>query len=175
MKCPFCNHDNTRVIDSRPAEENNSIRRRRVCLACERKFTTMEKIVLMVAKRNGVSEPFNRDKVVSGVSKACQGRPVTPAQLAALAQRVEEDLKSLGQAEIASEEIGVAILGPLGELDTVAYLRFASVYKQFDSLDDFQREIEELRLRAAEEDEAPRGHDTPHTTKENDDSDGNEV
>lgn len=175
MRCPFCRYEDTKVSDSRVADDGAAIRRRRVCLACERKFTTMEKIVLMVAKRNGVSEPFNRDKVVSGVSKACQGRPVTPAQLAALAQRVEEDLKSLGQAEIASEEIGVAILGPLGELDTVAYLRFASVYKQFDSLDDFQREIEELRLRAAEEDEAPRGHDTPHTTKENDDSDGNEV
>lgn len=175
MRCPFCRYEDTKVSDSRVADDGAAIRRRRVCLACERKFTTMEKIVLMVAKRNGVSEPFNRDKVVSGVSKACQGRPVTPAQLAALAQRVEEDLKSLGQAEIASEEIGVAILGPLGELDTVAYLRFASVYKQFDSLDDFQREIEELRLRAAEEDEAPGEHDTPHTTKEDDDSDGNEV
>ncbi|HMR50696.1 MAG TPA: transcriptional regulator NrdR [Arachnia sp.] len=155
MRCPFCRHEDTKVSDSRVADDGAAIRRRRVCLACERKFTTMEKIVLMVAKRNGVSEPFNRDKVITGVSKACQGRPVTPVQLAALAQRVEEDLKSLGQAEIPSERIGVAILGPLGELDTVAYLRFASVYKQFDSVDDFQREIEELQRRAVAEGEAP--------------------
>ncbi|MEZ5086172.1 MAG: transcriptional regulator NrdR [Tessaracoccus sp.] len=152
MRCPFCRHEDTKVSDSRAAEEGAVIRRRRVCPVCERKFTTMEQIVLMVAKRNGVSEPFNRDKILKGVSKACQGRPVSPAQLAALAQRVEEDLRASGQAEIPSERVGLAILGPLGELDTVAYLRFASVYKQFDSVEDFTKEIEELRQREAEED-----------------------
>ncbi|MDF1487929.1 transcriptional regulator NrdR [Tessaracoccus caeni] len=155
MRCPFCRHEDTKVSDSRAAEEGSAIRRRRVCPVCERKFTTMEQIVLMVAKRNGVSETFNRDKVLKGVSKACQGRPVTPAQLATLAQRVEEDLRASGQAEIPSERVGLAILGPLSELDTVAYLRFASVYKQFESVEDFAKEIEELRLREAAEEELP--------------------
>lgn len=116
---------------------------------CERKFTTVEQIVLTVVKRSGVVEAFSRDKVIRGVSKACKGRPVTPAQLASLAQRVEESLRSSGLAEIPSEKIGVAILGPLEELDAVAYLRFASVYKNYDSVDDFQREIDALKLSAA--------------------------
>lgn len=116
---------------------------------CERKFTTVEQIVLTVVKRSGVVEAFSRDKVIRGVSKACKGRPVTPAQLASLAQRVEESLRSSGLAEIPSERIGVAILGPLEELDAVAYLRFASVYKNYDSVDDFQREIDALKLSAA--------------------------
>ena len=106
--------------------------------------------MLTVVKRSGVVESFSRDKVINGVSKACKGRPVTAAQLASLAQRVEESLRSSGQAEIPAEQIGVAILGPLEELDSVAYLRFASVYKNYDSVDDFQREIDLLRLSAAE-------------------------
>lgn len=115
---------------------------------CERKFTTIEQVMLTVVKRSGVVEPFSRDKVIRGVSKACEGRPVTQAQLAALAQRVEESLRASGQAEIPAEQIGVAILGPLEELDSVAYLRFASVYKNYESVDDFQREIDALRLSA---------------------------
>lgn len=115
---------------------------------CERKFTTIEQVMLTVVKRSGVVEPFSRDKVIRGVSKACKGRPVTQAQLAALAQRVEESLRASGQAEIPAEQIGVAILGPLEELDSVAYLRFASVYKNYESVDDFQREIDALRLSA---------------------------
>lgn len=150
MHCPFCRHLDTKVSDSRATEDGSAIRRRRVCPACERKFTTVEQIVLTVIKRSGVVESFSRDKVIRGVSKACKGRPVTAAQLASLAQRVEESLRASGMAEIPAEQIGVAILGPLEELDEVAYLRFASVYKNYDSVDDFQREIDALRISAAE-------------------------
>ncbi|HJE52164.1 MAG TPA: transcriptional regulator NrdR [Tessaracoccus flavescens] len=152
MHCPFCRHSDTKVSDSRAFEDGSAIRRRRVCPICERKFTTVEQIVLTVVKRSGVVESFNRDKVIKGVSKACKGRPVSPAQLSALAQRVEESLRASGQAEIPAEQIGVAILGPLEELDAVAYLRFASVYKNYDSVDDFQKEIDALRLSAMEKD-----------------------
>ncbi len=145
MHCPFCRHEDTKVSDSRATEDGSAIRRRRVCPQCERKFTTVEQIQLTVVKRSGVVEAFNRDKVVRGVSKACQGRPVTPAELAALGQRVEETLRSSGQAEIPAEDVGVAILGPLQELDPVAYLRFASVYKNYDTVDDFAAEIERLK------------------------------
>ena len=148
VHCPFCRHCDTKVSDSRAAEDGSAIRRRRLCPMCERKFTTIEQIILTVVKRSGVVEAFSRDKVMRGVSKACKGRPVTQAQLAALAQRVEESLRASGQAEIPSEKIGVAILGPLEELDSVAYLRFASVYKNYESVDDFQREIDALRLSA---------------------------
>lgn len=150
MHCPFCRHEDTKVSDSRVTEDGSSIRRRRTCPVCERKFTTVEQVVLTVVKRSGVAESFSRDKVMRGVSKACKGRPVTQAQVAALAQRVEEALRASGQAEIPAEQVGVAILGPLEELDPVAYLRFASVYKNYDSLDDFQSEIDALRLGASE-------------------------
>lgn len=155
MHCPFCRHEDTKVADSRVTEDGSAIRRRRSCPTCERKFTTMEQIILTVAKRSGVIEPFSREKVIKGVSKACQGRPVTPNQLAALGQRVEEALRSSGQAEIPAEQIGLAILGPLAELDSVAYLRFASVYKNYDSLEDFAEEIERLK-----EDAVPAVHES---------------
>jgi len=130
-----------------------------MCPACERKFTTVEQIVLTVVKRSGVVEPFSRDKVIGGVSKACKGRPVSAAQLASLAQRVEESLRASGQAEIPAESIGVAILGPLEELDAVAYLRFASVYRNYESVDDFQREIDAIRL--GQDEAQPRREATP--------------
>lgn len=145
MYCPFCRHEDTKVSDSRATDDGSAIRRRRACPACERKFTTVEQIQLTVVKRSGVVEAFSREKVIRGVSKACQGRPVSQAQLAALGQRVEESLRSSGMAEIPSEQVGVAILGPLAELDPVAYLRFASVYKNYDSLEDFAEEIQRLR------------------------------
>lgn len=150
MHCPFCRHGDTKVSDSRVTDDGAAIRRRRLCPVCERKFTTIEQVLLTVVKRSGVVEAFNREKVIKGVSKACKGRPVTPAQLAALAQRVEESLRASGQAEVPSEQIGVAILGPLEELDAVAYLRFASVYKNYGSVDDFQREIDAIRFGAVE-------------------------
>lgn len=145
MHCPFCRHEDTKVSDSRATDDGAAIRRRRSCPQCERKFTTIEQIILTVVKRSGVVEPFSREKVIKGVSKACQGRPVTQVQLASLGQRVEEALRSSGQAEIPAEEVGLAILGPLAELDSVAYLRFASVYKNYNSLEDFAEEISRLQ------------------------------
>ena len=145
MHCPFCHHTDTRVLDSRVAEDGTSIRRRRQCAACERRFTTLEQMQLVVVKRSGVVEPFSREKIVRGVAKACKGRPVTEADLARLGQQVEDGVRASGQAEIPTQEIGVAILGPLSKLDAVAYLRFASVYKQYQSVDDFETEIEQLR------------------------------
>ena len=145
MYCPYCRHPDSRVIDSRTAEDGAAIRRRRSCQACGRRFTTQETVILMVAKRSGVTEPFNRDKIVSGVRRACQGRPVTEDQLAMLAQRVEDTIRSRGSGEVPSHEVGLAILGPLRDLDEVAYLRFASVYRGFESLADFEEEIAALR------------------------------
>lgn len=145
MHCPFCRYTDSKVIDSRTTEDGTAIRRRRACPECGRRFTTVETATLLVVKRSGVTEPFSRDKVVAGVRKACQGRPVTEDQLALLAQRVEEAVRSSGVAELPTHEVGLAILGPLRELDLVAYLRFASVYRAFESLEDFERAIAELR------------------------------
>ena len=151
MYCPFCRHPDSRVIDSRVAEDGTAIRRRRSCPECGRRFTTQESVILMVAKRSGVTEPFARDKIVRGVQRACQGRPVDEDQLAMLAQRVEETIRARGLAEVPSHEVGLAILGPLRDLDQVAYLRFASVYRGFESLDDFEKAISELRSRSLPE------------------------
>lgn len=145
MHCPFCRHSDSRVVDSRTAEDGTSIRRRRQCPNCSRRFTTIEATSLSVIKRSGVSEEFSRQKVVAGVRKACQGRPVSEDDLAKLAQRVEENIRSQGIAEIDADEVGLAILDPLRELDQVAYLRFASVYQGFDSLEDFEAAISSLR------------------------------
>lgn len=145
MYCPYCRHHDSRVLDSRVAEDGGSIRRRRQCPHCERRFTTLEQMQLVVVKRSGVVEPFSREKVVSGVRKACKGRPVSEADLARLGQLVEETLRAGGLAEIPAEEVGVAVLGPLRALDSVAYLRFASVYKHYQSVDDFEAEIKSLR------------------------------
>jgi transcriptional repressor NrdR len=146
VHCPYCRHQDSKVLDSRTAEDGGSIRRRRQCPACERRFTTVEQMQLVVVKRSGVVEPFARDKVISGVRKACKGRPVTEDQLARLGQLVEDSLRASGQPEVPADEVGVAILGPLRELDQVAYLRFASVYRQFRSVDDFESEIALLRM-----------------------------
>lgn len=145
MHCPYCRHEDSRVVDSRASEDGTSIRRRRQCPACSRRFTTLETASLTVVKRSGVTEPFSRPKVLAGVRKACQGRPVSEDDLALLAQRVEEQIRATGSAEIDAHEVGMAILGPLRELDEVAYLRFASVYRSFESLADFEAEITLLR------------------------------
>jgi transcriptional repressor NrdR len=150
MRCPFCRHADSRVVDSREVDEGQAIRRRRSCSACGRRFTTSETMVLAVVKRSGVTEQFSRDKVVLGVRRACQGRPVDDDALQQLAQRVEESIRSTGVAEIPSHEVGLAILGPLRELDEVAYLRFASVYRSFSSVEDFEKEIADLRQAVAE-------------------------
>lgn len=145
MKCPFCRNEDSRVVDSRTVDDGLAIRRRRECSQCGRRFTTAEVAALAVVKRSGVSEPFNRNKVVSGVRKACQGRPVSDDHLAFLAQRVEDFLRATGNSEIPAQEVGLAILAPLRELDEVAYLRFASVYRSFNTLEDFEAEIALLR------------------------------
>jgi transcriptional repressor NrdR len=145
MRCPFCRHEDTRVVDSRDANEGDAIRRRRNCPECNRRFTTTEVTTLSVVKRSGVTEPFSRAKVIAGVRKACQGRPVDEDALALLAQRVEETIREGGCAEVPADEVGLAILAPLRELDDVAYLRFASVYRAFESLADFEAEITALR------------------------------
>ncbi len=150
MRCPFCRHADSRVVDSREVDEGQAIRRRRSCSACGRRFTTSETMVLAVVKRSGVTEQFSRDKVVRGVRRACQGRPVDDDALKQLAQKVEDSIRAAGVAEIPSHEVGLAILGPLRELDTVAYLRFASVYRSFSSIEDFEAEIKNLREAIAE-------------------------
>lgn len=154
MNCPFCRHGDSRVIDSRATDDGGAIRRRRECVVCHRRFTTVETASLTVIKRSGASEPFSRGKIVVGVRKACQGRPVSDDDLALLAQRVEEGVRSSGQAEIEAHDIGLAILGPLRELDEVAYLRFASVYQSFDGLEDFEAAIAVLRAGRPETAEA---------------------
>ena len=150
MHCPFCRHSDSRVVDSRTSDDGATIRRRRQCPNCSRRFSTSETASLSVLKRSGVSEPFSRAKVISGVRKACQGRPVSDDQLAMLAQRVEESIRSSGLAEIDAHQVGLSILQPLQELDVVAYLRFASVYQDFDSLADFDAAIVRLRSEAAQ-------------------------
>ena len=145
MFCPYCKNPDSRVMDSRTADDGAAIRRRRACPSCGRRFTTQETVILMVGKRSGATEPFTRHKIVNGVRRACQGRPVTEDQLAILAQQVEDEMRSRGCAEVSSHEVGLAILGPLRELDEVAYLRFASVYRGFESLTDFEDEISALR------------------------------
>jgi transcriptional repressor NrdR len=145
MFCPFCRNPDTRVVDSRTSDDGLAIRRRRQCPACGRRFSTTETASLNVIKRNGVVEPFSREKIASGVRKACQGRPVTDTDLGLLAQRVEESIRQTGASQIEANDIGLAILPPLRELDEVAYLRFASVYQAFDSLEDFEQAIVLLR------------------------------
>lgn len=145
MHCPFCRHPDSRVIDSRTSDDGLSIRRRRQCPECGRRFSTTETASLTVIKRSGVVEPFSREKVMSGVRKACQGRPVTESDLAVLAQQVEESVRATGQAQLDANDIGLSVLPHLRELDEIAYLRFASVYQAFESLEDFEAAISQLR------------------------------
>ncbi|MFF2551483.1 transcriptional regulator NrdR [Nocardia sp. NPDC058058] len=150
MHCPYCRHPDSRVVDSREAEEGSAIRRRRACPECGRRFSTVETAILSVVKRSGVSEPFSREKVVRGVRRACQGREVDDDALNLLAQQVEDAVRAKGSPEVPSHEVGLAILGPLRDLDEVAYLRFASVYRSFSSAEDFEQEIASLRKHRAE-------------------------
>jgi len=143
MRCPWCGHPDDKVVDSRSAERGASVRRRRECLRCGRRFTTFERveeISLSVVKRDGSKEPFDRSKVVAGVMKAIKNRPVTENQVAQLADRVEEKLRRKAPV-VTTQEVGVEVLTLLRRLDDVAYLRFASVYKDFKELTDFEREL----------------------------------
>ena len=158
MYCPFCHKDQSKVIDSRTIESGATIRRRRECTSCGGRFTTVEKALLIVVKRNGLTEPFSRDKVIVGVKRACQGRDVSEDALKRLAQTVEESVRSHGGSQVHANDIGLAILDPLRELDEVAYLRFASVYKSFESAEDFESEIRMLRRQSRMAARSPESH-----------------
>ena len=150
VQCPICHADDTKVVDSRVAEEATAIRRRRECLTCAHRFTTFERVdhaPLTVVKSHGGREPFDRKKVVNGLIAATTGRSVSPEQLEALAVRVEESARLQG-SEVSSANVGLAVLEELRTLDEVAYLRFASVYKDFDAASDFHRELELLQKSA---------------------------
>ena len=153
MHCPFCRFPDSRVMDSRTSEDGSAIRRRRQCPQCGSRFSTTETASLIVIKRNGATEPFSRDKIVNGVRKACQGRPVTDGDLMLLAQAVEEAVRGTGVAQIEANDVGLAILEPLRKLDEVAFMRFASVYQGWESLDDFETAIKLLRLEHSNQDQ----------------------
>lgn len=147
MRCPYCDTGEDKVIDSRMAEEGRAIRRRRECLACTRRFTTFERAEeapILVRKRNDVEEPFDRQKIVSGLISACKNRPVTLVAIEQLAEDVEEAMRSQPLRPVPSSEIGREVLERLRDFDDVAYLRFASVYKDFQELTDFERELGSL-------------------------------
>ena len=147
MKCPFCNEENTKVIDSRPADENNAIRRRRQCESCGRRFTTYEKIEsipLMVVKKDRTREPYDRSKIEAGVLRACHKRPVSAAQITRLVDEVENEVFNMEDKEIPSQVIGELVMNKLKDLDAVAYVRFASVYREFKDINTFMDELKKV-------------------------------
>ena len=147
MKCPFCGHENTRGIDSRPAEENNSIRRRRVCDECNKRFTTYEKIEtipLIIIKKDNNRETYDRAKIEAGVLRACHKRPVSAAQISQLVDEVETEIFSMEEREIPSQIIGELVMNKLKDLDAVAYVRFASVYREFKDINTFMDELKNV-------------------------------
>ena len=147
MKCPFCGHENTRVIDSRPAEDNNSIRRRRVCDECDKRFTTYEKIEtipLIVVKKDENRETFDRAKIESGILRACHKRPVSAKQIQMLVDEVETEIFSREEKEVSSSVIGELVMNKLKDIDSVAYVRFASVYREFKDINTFMDELKKV-------------------------------
>ena len=147
MKCPFCGHENTRVIDSRPAEDNNSIRRRRVCDECGKRFTTYEKvetIPLIIIKKDNNREAYDRSKIEAGVLRACHKRPISADQISKLVDDVETMIFSREEKEISSNEIGEMVMEKLKDLEAVAYVRFASVYREFKDVNTFMDELKKV-------------------------------
>ena len=147
MKCPFCNHDNTRVIDSRPAEENNSIRRRRVCDECGKRFTTYEKvetIPLIIIKKDNNRETYDRSKIEAGALRACHKRPISAKQISQLVDEVETEIFNREEKEIPSAVIGEIVMNKLKDLEAVAYVRFASVYREFKDVNTFMDELKSV-------------------------------
>ena len=147
MKCPFCSHENTRVIDSRPAEDNNSIRRRRVCDECGKRFTTYEKIEtipLIIIKKDNNREAYDRAKIEAGVLRACHKRPVSAQQITTLVDEVENEIFNREEREIPSGTIGELVMNKLKDLDAVAYVRFASVYREFKDVNTFMNELKKM-------------------------------
>jgi len=147
MKCPFCSHENTRVIDSRPAEENNSIRRRRVCDICGKRFTTYEKIEtipLIIIKKDDNRETYERSKIEGGVLRACHKRPVSAQEITNLVDEVEIEIFNMEEKEVSSQIIGELVMNKLKDLDAVAYVRFASVYREFKDINTFMDELKKV-------------------------------
>ncbi len=147
MKCPFCKEDGSKVIDSRPSNENYAIRRRRECLSCSCRFTTYENVEqtpLLIIKKDGARQAYNRDKMIRGIIKACEGRPISLQEMELMADRIERSLNNMLLKEIDSSLIGNEIMKELKEVDKVAYVRFASVYKNFEDIDTFMKELQKL-------------------------------
>ena len=147
MKCPFCGHENTRVIDNRPADDNNSIRRRRVCDECDKRFTTYEKvetIPIIIIKKDNNRETYDRSKIEAGILRACHKRPVSAARISQIVDEVETSIFSYEDKEIPSSIIGELIMGKLKDLDAVAYVRFASVYREFKDVNTFMDELKKV-------------------------------
>lgn len=147
MKCPFCGHENTRVIDSRPAEDNNSIRRRRVCDECDKRFTTYEKIEtipLIIIKKDNNRETYDRSKIEAGVLRACHKRPISANQINQLIDEIETQIFSREEKEIESRVIGEMVMNKLKDLEAVAYVRFASVYREFKDINTFMDELKKM-------------------------------
>ena len=147
MKCPYCGYQESRVVDSRPTDDNERIRRRRECLRCQRRFTTyeaVETVPIIVIKKSGMQEPFDREKLLRGVLRACEKRPVPVEKLEKLVTDIETELQNSMQREVTSETIGELALAALREVDEVAYVRFASVYRQFRDIESFMKELQEI-------------------------------
>ena len=147
MKCPYCGDSESKVIDSRPADENSSIRRRRECLSCGKRFTTyetVESLPMVVVKKDGSRQSFDRRKVLGGMIRACEKRPVPLAELEKIAEEIEQDLQNSMEREISTEAIGEKVMERLRNVDQVAYVRFASVYRQFKDIDTFMTELNKL-------------------------------
>jgi transcriptional repressor NrdR len=147
MKCPFCNFSDTKVIDSRLGKEGNNIRRRRECMQCERRFTTyerVEEILPLVVKKDGRRQPFERLKVIAGIQRACEKRPVSIATIEKIVDQIERQLQESGEREVDSSRIGKAVMDALHDIDEVAYVRFASVYRQFKDLNEFMAELKDI-------------------------------
>lgn len=147
MNCPFCQHDDTKVVDSRLGKEGNNVRRRRECPSCERRFTTyerVEEILPWVIKKDGRREAFDRSKIISGMQRACEKRPVSVEQIEAMVDKLERSFQECGDKEIAAALIGEAVMDSLHAVDEVAYVRFASVYRQFKDINEFMTELTDL-------------------------------
>jgi len=153
MKCPFCSHDDTRVVDSRLGKEGNNIRRRRECIDCERRFTTYERVeetLPLVIKKDGRRETFDRQKIISGIQRACEKRPVSISTIEKVVDQMELTLQESGEKEIDASRIGEAVMSALQSIDEVAYVRFASVYRQFRDINEFMSELKEILAKGAE-------------------------
>ncbi|MBN1149899.1 transcriptional repressor NrdR [candidate division WOR-3 bacterium] len=147
MRCPFCGSEDNKVVDSRPSKEGHSVRRRRECLNCSKRFTTyeyVEKVPLMVVKKDDRREPFSREKLLEGIELACKKRPISRDQIEKIVDDIEADVYTLSKVEVPSEEIGEKVMKALKDIDEVSYVRFASVYRQFKDKEEFLKELEKM-------------------------------